>query len=269
MPPLHVLLSALEYAVEKRRECEALNALNLGETKQLVYQLVEHHQRELADPATYLERLVQQTEDRRDTNREATELSIAAREAVLRRMLEILEPSMPSLLGPVPAETWNEPGRHGERVDHPLLRGFELLDGMRKAPGGAGRQIVSGRSWWIVALVPDDEQVRVTARFAALDHVGELDTHREGQGQTWCDVHLVPLAEAAAQIRDDVFDKVLAAALRRLRSVASDGQKEIAARAETAAETLHAAQAAMNGAQEQPQEGAAEPMLTKDPAPPV
>ena len=248
MPPLHVLIPALEHAVEKRRECEALNALSHGDTKQLVYQLVEHHQRELADPATYLERLVQQTEDRRDTNREAVEISIGAREAVLRRMLEILEPAMPALLGPVPAETWNEPGRHGERVDHPYLRGFELLDGMRKGPGGAGRQIVSGRSWWIVALVPDDEQVRVTARFAALDHVGELDLHREGQGQTWCDVHLVKIPEAAAAIRDDVFDKVLAAAVRRLRAVASEGQKEIAARAESAAEVLHVALRAMKKA---------------------
>jgi len=245
MPPLHTVLSALEHSVEKRRECDALIALDLGATRHLVYQLVEHYQRELATPSLYLGRLVQQAEDRRDTNREAIEMSIGAREAVLRRLLELLEPAMPALLGPVPAETWNEPGRHGERVDHPLLRGFELLDGMRKAPGGAGRQIVSGRSWWIVALVPDDESVRVTARIAALDHVGELDSHREGQGQTWCDVHLVTVAEAATQIRDDAFDKVLAACVRRLRSIASDGQKEIAARAEAAAETLHVALRAM------------------------
>lgn len=246
MPPLHVLLPKLELAVDKRRESDALIALDLGETRQLVYQLVELRQRELADPDLYLRSLVQQAEDRRDENREAIERSVGAREAVLRHVFEIIEPALPSMLGPVPAETWNEPGRHGERVDHPLLRGFELLDGMRKAPGGNGRQIVSGRSWWLVALVPDsDELMRVTSRIAALDHGGELDTHREGQGQTYCDVVLVTIGEAAAQIRDDMFDKVLAAVIRRLRSVASDGQKEIAARSEAAADTLHIALRAM------------------------
>lgn len=247
--PLHVLRPALEHAVEKRREAAEIASMSEGDLRQLVYQLVEHYSRELGSPSLYLERLVQQAEDRRDESREATERSVTARESVLRQILEIIEPALPAMLGPVPAETWNEPGQHGHRTDHPLLRGFELLDGMRKSPQGHGRQLVSGRSWWIVALPPDgDEMVRTTARIAALDHGGELDTHREGQGQTYCDVTLVSLGQAAAQIRDDAFDKVLAAVIRRLRSVGSDGQKEIAARADAAADMLHVALRAMRKA---------------------
>lgn len=244
--PIHVLLPDLEHAVERKRELEAIAAFDKGDLKNLLYQIVEHYLRELGSPSTYLERLVLQSEDRREECREAVERSVGARESVLRSLLEIIQPSLPALLGPVPTETWNEPGRHGQRTDHPLLRGFELLDGMRKAPSGPGRVIVSGRSWWLVALPPDDaESERVTARIAAMEHGGELDTHREGNGQTFCDIQLVSIAEAAAQIRDDHFDKVIAAVVRRLRSVGSNAQKEITARADMAADTLHVALRAM------------------------
>lgn len=245
MQPLHVLLPDLEHAVERRRDAAALDTYGRAEIEQLLYQIVEHYVRELADPRIYLQRLVQQTEDRRDECTEATERSVQAREAVLRAVLEIIQPALPALLGPVPTETWNEPGRHGQRTDHPLLRGFELLDGMRKGPVGSGRVAVSGRSWWLVALEPDDPHVRVTARVAALDHVGELDTHREGNGQTYCDIKLVTIADAASQIRDDMFDKLIAAVVRRLRSVSSNAQKDLAARADEAASMLHVALRAM------------------------
>jgi hypothetical protein len=238
MQPLHVMLPEIEQAVERRVECKAVNDLDEGDLRQLVYAIVESYQRELGDPALYLERLVEQSDARRDEVEAATERSVSVREAVLRQLLEILGPAMPALLGPVPAETWNQSGQHEQRTDHPVLRGFELLDGMRKGPVGRGRFAITGRSWWIVALRPEDASTRCTARYAALEHTGEVDDHRGGQGHHCCEVRLVSVAEAALEIRDDVFDKVIAAAIRRLRAVASDQQKFFAERADKGASML-------------------------------
>jgi len=242
MQPLHVVLPQIELAVEQRREAAALAGLDASDLRGLLYQLVETYQRELADPAVYLERLVAQARERRVETREISERAQYARESVLRRVLEVIAPALPAMLGPVPGDVWNEPGNHAQRHDHPVLRGFELIDGMRKGPVGRGRFAVSGRSWWIVALPPDDEHAQaVTGRYAAVDHMGEVDDHRTGQGHTFCDVKLVTVAQAAEEIRDNDFEQLVTALVRRLRSVSSNGHVELVARTEERIEAFQAA----------------------------
>ncbi len=233
MQPLHIVLPQIETAVEQRREAAALAGLDAAELRTLLYQLVEAYQRELADPALYLERLVTQARERRVETRDVADRAEYAREAVLSRLLELIAPALPAMLGPVPDDMWNEPGSHAQRHDHAVLRGFELIDGMRKGPIGRGRFAVSGRSWWIVALPPDDDQKPVHGKYAALDHGGEVDDHRTGQGHTFCEVKPVTVGEAAQEIRDADFEQLLTSVLRRLRSVSSDGHVDLLERTET------------------------------------
>lgn len=242
MQPLHIVLPQIELAVEQRREAAALAKLDASDLRALLYQLVEAYQRELGDPSVYLERLVEQAKERRVETREIAERAEYAREAVLRRVLEVIAPALPAMLGPVPGDVWNEPGNHAQRHDHPVLRGFELIDGMRKGPVGRGRFAVSGRSWWIVALPPDDEHEQaVSGRYAAIDHFGEVDDHRTGQGHTFCEVKIVKVSEAAQEIRDADFEQLVTSLVRRLRSVSSDGHVELVEKTEGRIEAFQAA----------------------------
>ncbi len=241
MQPLHVVLPEIEIAVEQRREANALSGLDATDLRALVYQLVESYQRELSDPTIYLKRMVLQARERRVETREISDRAEYARESVLIRLLDSIGPALPAMLGPVPGDMWNEPGSHATRHDHPVLRGFELIDGVRKGAIGRGRFAVSGRSWWIVALPPDDEQSAVTGRYAVLEHGGEVDEHREGQGHTFCDVKLVTVGEAAQEIRDADFEQLVTSVVRRLRSVSSDGHVDLVERTEARIEAFQAA----------------------------
>lgn len=244
-PPTHVLLRDIERSIERSVESPMLEDMNAHELRACVYDLVTAYQKELADPAIYLERLAGIACEHREKIGEARGRSVAAREAVLRRLLDIVQPAMAALLGPVPAETWNLPGQHGQRLDHAFLRGFELVDGKRKSPAGPGRFTISGKSWWIVALPPENGEP-VNPRYVCLEHSGSVDDHREGQGHALCDPQLVTVAEAAEQIRDDAFQELIAVVVRRLRKLAADKQNDIAADADARASQLYAGLRAMN-----------------------
>lgn len=226
MIQLDQVLPELERAVHERVESKLLASMEPGDLRDIIYKLVEQRRSAAIDPQHQFAELVANASERHADLVEAREYSIAVRTELLRRLVETIRPAIGALLGPITVETQHHRDGHDERKDHPLLLGYELFDGLKKTVVGStqGRDgqstqilAVSGRSWWLVALPGERLSECVSVRYASATHGGKLDEH--GDGVSSMDLELVTAVQAAAQIRDQQFEKILKIIRHRLLSL--------------------------------------------------
>lgn len=220
MITLDSVLPELERAVEERKESYALASMKPDELRDLIYKLVERQRVADLDPSRHFADLVATASERHSNMVSARAHSVAIRRAILDEILKVLTPALPSLLGSITIQTTQRPDQHEERKLHPLLCGFELINGEKQGPVGNAAYTRSGRSWWIVGLQPERPNDPITPRYAVARHFGKGDGK---EGSSWSDVELVTSEEAASQIRDNQFEKILERIHERL--VAMAGKK--------------------------------------------
>jgi hypothetical protein len=242
LPPLHVVLPQLEQAAKQRTEAAILLDLSPAELRGLLYEVIRTHEIELADPSLYLARLGDKARADADTLNEARCDSLEVRTAILDCLLETLRSSIGSLLGPVVIDAWQRPSHSNldEQID-PHLRGFELVDGLKRGQVGKNRFERSGESLWIVALAPVESVIDhdYDPRYAILEHHGEETPTESGtETHSWNLVNLVTAEIAAEKIRDDKLEAMIESVIRRLRSAASGKQDDLASRIERAVRRL-------------------------------
>lgn len=181
MPPMHVLLSELERAAGTRGEVTILSDMDEVELRTMLLRVVEQYQARLADPFSYMRLLVHEAQEKHADLVEAREHLVDARARFLETLLEIVTPAVPALLGPVTENYYKIKGQNDRRSEHALLRGFELVDGRRRGSVGAKQFKITGRSWWIVTLTPEEKSDEVRPRYACVEYDGEADDESE----TW------------------------------------------------------------------------------------
>lgn len=243
MPPLHVLLPELERAASRRVEAPLLAEIDDKDLRDLLLKIVDTYQQRLSDPYNYLRQLAIEAQEQHADLVKAREDLVHVRAQFLERLLEIITPAVPALLGPVVESRIRVRGQNEQTEKHALLRGFELVDGKRRAGAGAKKFRISGRSWWIVALTPEDKGDEVTPRYACLEYEGEAD--EDAGVERWtAQVQLCTPEEVAERIGESVRTKkagwdgnaveskepleiLVDSVLGRLRSAASEKTAQI------------------------------------------
>jgi len=216
---LDSVLPELERAVDERVECVALSKLNREELHDVIYKLVERSRIGSLDPSRYFEQLVERATERHADMIEAHEHSVAIRAKVLRHLLDVVRPALPALMSPIVIRTQrDEDQAFDEEQFHPHLLGCELLNaekkGSRRRSGSF--QPITGRSWWLVALPTEDRLDPMVARYAVANHSG----CRTSMGITRSlDLRLTTVEEAAAQIHDEQFVKLIKSLHERLIAI--------------------------------------------------
>lgn len=202
VPPLHVLIPEIERVAAKRVESPMLADLDAAELRDVLVRVVDTYQQRLSDPYNYLRVLSDEAQEKHSDLVEAREHLVEVRAKFLERLLEIVTPAVPSLLGPVTRERWLQKGSQARSEQHELLRGFELVDGKRRSSAGK----ITGRSWWIVALAPEDRGDEVTPRYACLEYTGEADD-KQGTEHWTTSVQLCPPEWIADKIGESTRTK--------------------------------------------------------------
>ncbi len=253
---LDAVLPDIEQAVADRVESTTLSRLDEGQLRDLVYQLVERQHTGHLDQSEHFSTLVNLAAERHADMRAALDHSVGIRTGILTQLLSVLGPALPSLLGPIVVETVHRPDDHDKHTRHRMLRGFELLNGEKDGPAGRGTLVRSGQSWWIVALVGDVTATEIDARYAVVRHSGCRHEHsgcppdcKTDAGVTHSKIELVTTDEAAKQIRDNRFEKLLRRISGRLVSLcgkkvsnATTGIWTVAQELEDALKTIKASQ---------------------------
>jgi hypothetical protein len=242
VPPLHVLLPEIERAAQRRVDSPVLAELDAHELRDLLYDVVATYQRRLADPSHYVDVLVGEAHERHADLVEARERRIEVRALFLERLLDVITPAVPALIGPVVQECRRQKGQPELRQEHVLLRGFELVADIRRPQLAKKKFSITGRSWWVVTLAPEEKTDEVAPRYAYLEYDGEADED-EGSEHWWTHVHLctpLEVAETIGDVRvsnanaprtsgdrtprgdDDPFAQLVASVLGRLRAAGSE-----------------------------------------------
>ena len=245
---LDAVLPDIERAVADRVESMMLSRLDVGELRDLVYQLVAREHTGHLDPSEHFSALVNLASERHADMVAALDHSVRIRTEILTEILVVLRPALASLLGPIVVETIHNLEGHDERTHHPLLRGFELLDGKREGPLGQGNVVRSGQSWLIVALVGDSRATGIDARYAVARHSGSRHDHsgcpsdcQDPGGITLSQIEPVTTEQAARQIRDNQFEKLLGVIHARLVSLCGKKVSRATTELWTVAEALQSA----------------------------
>lgn len=212
---LESILPEIERAVQERRESSTLASMDAGDLRDLVYKLVEdRHRVTTLDATRHFDELVQLASERHADMQEAKEHSVAVRAEILRELLVVLEPVLPSLLGPIHISTVYAFERQ-QVEDHQTLHGFPIFDG-EKINRDNGKQRRSGHSWWIVAL--PYISTRSDPRYACVEHVGFRE--RSGVGSAQNKVEIVDCQDAGSQLQDRQIAKILRTLHSRIASLA-------------------------------------------------
>ncbi len=201
-PPLHVLIPEIERVAAKRVESPMLAELEADELRDVLVRVVDMYQGQLSDPYNYLRVLSDAAQQQHGDLVQAREHLLEVRARFLERLLELVTPAVPALLGPVTKEFWKQKGSNERREEHDLLRGFELVDGKRRSSAGK----ITGRSWWVVALAPEDKGDECTPRYACLEYTGETD-EKQGSEHWSTAVQLCPPEYVAEKIGESVRKK--------------------------------------------------------------
>lgn len=221
---IEAVLPDIEHDVENRKESPTLASLSTADLRDLVYELVRRKLTSHLDPIEHFEALISLANDRHKNLGSAREHSRQVKAEVLAELLRQVRPALPVLLGPIVVRVDREPNDHEERTQHPLLVGVELLNGRKEGGVSPERSVVSGTSWWIVALADGDGH-NFDARFAAARHYGHVHNHSGCEpgcsvGSIWgSEFSLVTPEQAAAEIRDNQFEKLIGEIHSRLVSV--------------------------------------------------
>ncbi len=253
---LDAVLPDIERAVADRVESTTLSRLDVGELRDLVYQLVARQHTGHLDPSEHFSALVDLAAERHGDMVAALDHSVQIRTELLAEILSVLTVALPSLLGPIVVTTIHNLDGHEERTHHSLLQGFELLNGEKEGPLGRGTRVRSGQSWWIVASIDNpmgvDALGGVDAQYAVArhsgcryEHDGSSDNPNAHGGITQSEVHLVTTEEAATQIRDNQFEKLLGVIHARLVSLCGTKVSKATTGIWTLSEALHRALKAM------------------------
>ncbi|MCH9637743.1 MAG: hypothetical protein K0U16_07350 [Gammaproteobacteria bacterium] len=217
MIPLDTILPELQRAVADRRESPTLASMGPADLRHLIYKLVERQRAVSLNATEHFRELVQSAAQHHSDLVEAREHSVTVRAEMLKELLGVLTPALPSLLGPVVVETIHATGERDQQLCHPHFRGLELINGMKTLTPSEGIRSRSGVSWWILGLPGEDPADRVDVRYARLRHRGDIV---RGGGITSAEIELVTSEGAAAQIRDHQFGEILKRIHERLVNVA-------------------------------------------------
>ncbi len=208
------ILPDLERAVDDRVDSPALLRLESEDLRHLIYKLVERLRNASHDPSQHFADLVENASVRHADMTQARDHSVQVRAAVLKHLLVVLKPAIPSLIGSVVIETVKRAGQDVQRVHHPTARGFQILNQTKEVQTAPSTYIRSGQSWWLGVFEGAEG-------YALMRHFGEID--ERGIGRTWSELHAFSPQEAAAQIHDDAFHAILFTIHARL--VALTGKK--------------------------------------------
>lgn len=227
---LESVLPELERAVEDRVESKVLARLGDVELRDLVYQLVQRKRANAVDISKYFEELVSDASEKHSDFVTARDFSVIVRTDLLTRLLDVLKPALPGLVGPIVIKTTRSGNEHEKYVHHRTLCGFELLGGAKEGKVTPDLIQRSGRSWWIVARQVEDHPMGlvvpvepIEASYGILEHGGVIRRSPGGtwQGETLDIVSKMSPEQAARQIRDDKFVEVLRLLHKRLVSLAA------------------------------------------------
>lgn len=200
------ILPEIRSSARRRTESTTLAAMNAEDLRSFIYKLVERDEARRSDLVDYFTDLVGAAEDRQGDLAHAMERSIGIRTSFLRMLLDVLEPALPLLAGSVVIESTKDQSSHEERTHHPILHGVELIDGEKEGSVSPGCFVRSGTSWWLVGMPPDGADDPALYRYAKLHHTGRRDDQRSW---TINKLELASVADAARQIRDSEFRKIL------------------------------------------------------------
>jgi hypothetical protein len=214
------IIAEIQRAVEERRECSALDELDARELRALLHELVRIYK---GGPAEVFRELVVSVVGASANVADERRSSGLIRRKILEEVRSVLLPALPALLGPIYVEEIQSPKRQVHRVAHPIVRGLRLSDGERWSSAGAGTKHLTGRSWWIVAIPPVDQDDEMSARYAFTEHSGSV-TEEEG-GRVACRVEVCSVDMVASQIRDDKFVDILTGVHERLTTTTSSNER--------------------------------------------
>lgn len=219
MKNLQELLPVIESAVAKRVAARELDAMEAGELRGLVYQIVDAYRRKLASPEALFEAMIGAANGTLDRFRGVKTEATVVRAEVLTRLLDLASMSVRALGNPVRTKITRSPGNAQDYELDPFLFGVELAQNRKVTNEPEGRRTIHGRSWWVVMLA--GEASCPDARWAVLDHSGSIEA--DGSGIEMIRPALIDPLTLAEQLNERIVTQMLRTFSQRLQDV-SDGQ---------------------------------------------